>query len=154
MSGAIEQEAANILPALLNVLASAGPPAIPAQVVQFALDATVAVVIEDLGAAAALSAIGKGRFLTLHADGGDVYYAFNKAAAGVIDPAARGYGVTICQRIPSGQSIAFRLPPVDAPGTAATAYRYLLFRTAAGTAVLRGAISSVPQGEDVRALQP
>lgn len=150
MTTGIEQEAANILPSLLNIAASAGPPAIPAQIVQGAIAVTVASTIQDLSS---LSALDKGRFITLHADGGDVYYALNNANSGTIDPTATGFGVTVCQRIPSGQSVSFRIPPVDKPGTTGK-YQYLLHRTAAGTATLRVAISSVPPGEDVRALQP
>lgn len=148
MTTNIEQEAANIIAPLLNIAAAAGVPELCAQM---ALPITAASTIFDLNTY--LSAWRKGHFLTLHADGGDVYLAFSKVNAGTVDPAiTAAKAVTLCQRIPSGQDRTFRLPVIDGPND--TAYEYIIARTSAGTATLRGYISSMAPMEDVRALQP
>ena len=147
MTTQIEQEAANIIAPLLNIAAAAG---IPEQCDQMALPITAVSKIFDLNTY--LTAWRKGHFLTLHADGGDVYLAFHKANGGTVDPTVTtAKAVTLCQRIPSGQDRTFRLPPIDSP--ADTAYQFIVARTSAGTATLRGYISSLAPAEDVRALQ-
>lgn len=147
MSGSIEQEAANVIPPCLNIVSAAG---IPEQCNLMALPITTTSTIFDLNAN--LTAWRKGHFLTLHADGGDVYLAFSKVNAGTVDNTiTTAKAVTLCWRIPSGQSQSFRLPPIDSPLD--TAYQYIIAKTAAGTATLRGYVSSLGQMEDVRSLQ-
>lgn len=138
MTSAIEQEAANAIAPLLNKTG---------QVAQGVVAVTSASARENI---AQLTAGLRGHFLTLHADGGDVYVAFNSADAGAIDDTATGYGVTICQRIPSGQDRSWRIPGVDSPD--ATAYQWLIHKTASGTAKLRLYISSLGQSENARDL--
>lgn len=145
MSGSIEQEAANIIAPLVNIAAAAG---VPAQVTQMAIAVTTTSTVQDLSG---ISAIGRGHFITLQADGGDVYIAFNKVNGGTIDNTATGVGTGICQRIPSGQDRTYRLPNVDSPND--TAYQYLLHKTSTGTATLRISISSLSPNSDVRELR-
>ena len=148
MTTSVEQEAANIIAPLLNIAAAAG---IPEQCDQMALPITATSTVFDLNTY--LTAWRKGHFLTLHADGNDVYLAFHKANSGTVDPTiTTAKAVTLCQKIPSGQDRTFRLPPVDSPND--TPYQYIVARTSSGTATLRGYLSSIGHMEDVRALQP
>lgn len=148
MTTSVEQEAANIIAPLLNIAAAAG---VPELCNQMALPITAVSAVFDLNTY--LSAWRKGHFITLHADGGDVYLAFHKTAGGTVDPTVTtAKAVTICQRIPSGQDRTFRLPAADSPND--TAYQFITARTSAGTATLRGYISSIGHSEDIRALQP
>jgi hypothetical protein len=148
MTTSVEQEAANIIAPLLNIAAAAG---VPELCNQMALPITAASTVFDLNTY--LTAWRKGHFLTLHADGGDVYLAFHKTSGGTVDPTVTtAKAVTLCQRIPSGQDRTFRLPANDSPND--PAYQFITARTSAGTATLRGYISSIGHMEDIRALQP
>lgn len=147
MTTQVEQEAANIIAPLLNIVAAAG---VPEQCNQMALPITATSTVFDLNTY--LTAWRRGHFLTLHAETADVFVAFHKANSGTIDPTVTtAKAVTLCQRIPSGTDRTFRLPAVDSPSD--TAYQYLIARTSSGTATLRGSISSIAPSEDVRALQ-
>lgn len=147
MTTSVEQEAANIIAPLVNIAAAAG---VVEQCDMMALPITAVSTAFDLNTY--ISAWRRGHFLTLHADGGDVYLAFDKVNTATVDPAiTTAKAVTVCWKIPSGQDRTYRLPPVDSPN--ATAYQYIIARTSAGTATLRGYISSIGHSEDVRSLQ-
>lgn len=140
-------EAANLIGPALNVAAAGGFPAVR---VQFAIDVTTASAANDLSTY--LTKYKNGHMLTLHADGGDVYYSFDVGAGGSIDTTARGAGgATVCQRIPSGTDRTVFLPPGSSSPTG-NPYRYLLLRTATGTAVLRGYVSSLDSGQTISSL--
>lgn len=148
MSTNVEQEAANIILPLLNVVAAAGPPAIPGQVVQGVIATSTSSAREDISS---LTALGKGHFLTVMNDGAsgeDVYVAFHNANAGAIDETATGYGATICHCIKAGERVSGRLPGIDDP--AGTQYKYLIHKSKTGTPKLRLWLSSLPLSEDVR----
>jgi hypothetical protein len=144
MGTPVEFEAANIIGPALNVAAAGGFPAIR---VQFAIDVTTSSAANDLNTY--LTKFKNGHYLTLHADGGDIYYSFDVSNGGSIDTTARGAGgATVCQKIPSGQDRSFRVPPGSTSPTG-NPYRYLLLRTATGTAVARGYVSSLNSGETI-----
>src|SRR5687767_6840386 len=132
MTTAAEQECANIILPLLNVLTT--------QVTQGAIATSTASARTDLSAS--LSAFAKGHFISLFADGADgedIYFTFNTADAGAIDETATGFGVTICQCIKAGQWYQGRLPGVDS----GNAYAWLIHKAKSGTPKLRVYISSI-----------
>ena len=142
-----EYEAANLIGPALNVAAAGGFPAVR---VQFAIDVTTASAANDLSTY--LTKYKNGHMLTLHADGGDVYYGLDVGNGGSIDPTARGAGgATVCQRVPSGQDRTFFIPPGSSTPTG-NPYRYLLLRTSTGTAVARGYVSSLDSGQTISSL--
>lgn len=141
-----QQEAANIILPLLNIAAATG---IQARVTQGCIATSTTSARTDLSS---LSAVGRGHFITLFADGAsgeDIYVAFNTADAGTIDETATGFGVTVCQCIKAGTSIAGRLPAVDS----GNAYSWLIHKALSGTPKLRVSITSLGEGEDARGLQ-
>jgi hypothetical protein len=144
MSGTPKEfEAANIIGPALNVAAGGGFPAVR---VQFAIDVTTASAANDLSVY--LTKYKNGHMITVHADGGDIYYSFD-VTTGSIDTTARGAGgVTVCQKIPSGQDRSWFIPPGSSTPTG-NPYRYLILRTATGTAVARGYVSSLNSGETI-----
>ena len=75
-----EFEAANIIGPALNVAAAGGFPAVR---VQFAIDVSTSSAANDLSTY--LTKFKNGHMLTIHADGGDVYYAFGINNSGSID---------------------------------------------------------------------
>lgn len=144
MGTPVEFEVANIIGPALNAVAAGGFPAVR---VQFAIDVTTSSAANDLNTY--LTRYKNGHFLTLHADGGDIYYGFDISGSGSIDTTARGAGgATVCQKIPSGQDRSFRIPPGSSTPNG-NPYRYLLLRMATGTAVLRGYVSSLNSGETI-----
>jgi hypothetical protein len=151
MTTQAEQEAANIILPLLNIATAAGPPAIPAQIVQGVIATSTSSAVNDISS---LTALLKGRFLTIMNDGAsgeDVYVALHNANGGAIDETATGYGATVCHCIKAGERISGRLPGIDAP--AGTPYKYLLTKAKTGTPKLRLWLSSLPPNGDVRDLQ-
>lgn len=146
MTTSAEQEAANIILPLLNVVAAAG---VPAQIVQGVIATSVASAREDISS---LTALARGRFLTIMNDGAsgeDVYVAFhNDAGAGSIDETATGYGATVCHCLRAGERISGRLPGIDTP--AGTNYKVLIHKAKSGTPKLRLWLSSLPPNGDVR----
>lgn len=142
-----EFEAANIIGPALNVAAAGGFPAVR---VQFAIDVSTTSVANDLSTY--LTKYKNGHMLTVHADGGDIYYSFGVANTDSIDTTARGAGgVTVCQKIPSGQDRSWFTPPGSSVPNG-NPYRYLILRTASGTAVARGYVSSLNSGETISGL--
>jgi hypothetical protein len=151
MTTAAEQEAANIILPLLNVVAAAGPPAIQAQIAQGVIATGTVSAITDISP---LTALAKGRFLSIMNDGAvgeDVYIAFHFANAGAVDQAAVGFGATVCHCLKAGERISGRLPGIDSP--LGTAYKWLIHKSAAGTPKLRLWLSSMPHNGDVRDFQ-
>lgn len=148
MTTSAEQEASNIILPLLNIAAAAP---IPAQITQGCVATSTASARLDLSP---LSALGRGHFITLSADGAsgeDIYVAFTTSDAGAIDETATGFGVTQCQRITAGSSISGRLPGVDSPS--GSPYTWLIHKAKTGTPKLRICISSICPNEDVRSLR-
>lgn len=148
MTTSAEQEASNIILPLLNIAAAAG---VPAQITQGSVATSTSSARLDLSS---LSALGRGHFITLSADGAsgeDIYVAFTTSDAGAIDETAAGFGVTQCQRITAGSSISGRLPGIDSPSGAA--YTWLIHKAKSGTPKLRIAITSICPNEDVRSLR-
>ncbi len=125
----IHTEAANIIPPLLNT---------SLKVRQGAIAVTTTTGGVDVGAT--LSKGKDGHFVTLHADGGDVYFAFNDSATGTLDE-TQVTGTGVCQKIPSGQDRSFRL---------VGAFTFIRVKTASGTATLRYYLSSMGVGQQAR----
>ena len=142
MSG-IEAEAANIILPLLNKTG---------QVTAGSIATSTSSARTDLSS---LTALHKGHFLTLYADGADgedIYVAFTDSDAGAIDETATGFGVTVPGCIKAGTSLQGRLPAVDSPSE--NPYRWLIHKAKSGTPKLRVSISSVGPGVgDVRELR-
>jgi len=130
MTDSIAIEAANLIFPLLNTAT---------KVRQGAIAVTTTTGGGDIGAL--LTKAKDGHFITLFADGGDVYFAFNNSAAGTLDETATGTGVTVCQKLPSGQFVSGRL--VDN-------FTFIRVKTASGTATLRYALSSKSMGQHAR----
>lgn len=80
-----------------------------------------------------------GRYLSVQADGGDLYVALT-SGTDTINPAAAGgnFGSTNCIKIPQDQRLDLWVPM--------SVQRYLAFVTATGTATLRLWASSLKQG--------
>lgn len=146
MTTSAEQEAANIILPLLNIAAAAP---IKARIVNGCIATSTSSARQDLSS---LSAIGKGHFIELYADGADgedIYVAFNTADAGAIDETATGFGVTIPRCIKAGTYISGRLPANDS----GAAYSWLIHKAKSGTPKLRVHITSIGHSEDSRALE-
>ncbi len=136
MSHSIEQEAANIIAPILNV---AG------QLTQFVLSVATASARVDMSTL--LTQWSAGHYLTVQADGGTVYLAFNVADAGAIDETVTTAGaVTLCQAIPDGQTRHFRLPPIDDAGSG-NPYQWLIHKGSVACK-LRGYISSLAPSQN------
>ncbi len=71
------------------------------------------------------------RYLSIQADGGDIYVALTVGTGGSLSPAAAGgnFGATNCIKIPQDQRLDLWIP--------VSPLRYLGFVTANGTATLR-----------------
>jgi hypothetical protein len=80
-----------------------------------------------------------GTYVTIEADGGDVYYAFS-AATGTVDPTATGIGGQQCVSIKDGareQALIPNAPPahVDGVTDVPNAWRWLLLHSTAAIRV-------------------
>lgn len=92
----------------------------------------------DLSAAAELGPdVDAGKYLTLRADGADVYYFMNSSNAGTADPAATS-GADRCYLLPNGQTESF-IPRAG--------FHCVRARASTGTGYLRMYISSKPPNE-------
>jgi len=71
------------------------------------------------------------RYISIQADGGDIYIALTTGTGGSLSPAAAGgnFGATNCIKIPQDQRLDLWIP--------VSPLRYLGFVTANGTATLR-----------------
>jgi len=106
----------------------------------------------DMSASAAIGTdLSAGRMLRLHADGGDVYYAWSTDGTGTIDDTATGAGATVCGVIPAGQFRDER-PPFDVTATITIGriWPFLYYKTASGTAKLRVTITSMNRTQQYR----
>ena len=124
MSELIQTEAANIVAPLLNTSARRRIGAI-------AITSTSTVF--DLSTY--ITTITAGHYLSFIADGADVYVAFNDANSGTVDNTVTTAGaVTVCYLLKDGVEKNFRL---------IGDHKYLVAKTASGTATLRVAVSSL-----------
>ncbi len=125
MSAMTEIEAANIIAPVLN---GAG---------LHARNRIAAIATSTSSARSDLSTlitdVGKGHYLTLMADGGDIYIALNNADAGSIDETATGAGATVPWKLEDSVPQHFRL--VDN-------FYWLIHKAASGTPKLRVYLSS------------
>lgn len=97
------------------------------------------------------TALTEGRLCLADADGADVYYVFSSENSGTVDNTnTTAANATQCPRIPTGALVEFRPPIItqaDANSSGGTITnvgmcKYLIAKTASGTATLRLAIVS------------
>ena len=79
----------------------------------------------------------RNRYLSIQADGGAIYAALSGDSADTLDPTntagtTAAPNVAACILVPDGQTLSLYIP-----GGENSLYRYLLHRTASGTATLR-----------------
>lgn len=130
MTDPVEIEAANIIAPLINTAT---------RVRQGQLACSTVVAGADVGS---LLTKGKdGHFVSFFADGGDIYVFFNNSAAGTPDPAATGTATGVCQKIPSGTWVNWKM---------VADYTFVRAIMSTGNASLRYYISSMGSAQHAR----
>ncbi len=132
MSSTVELEAANIIAPVLN---GAG---------RRALNRIAAIATSTSSARTDLSTlisdVGDGHYLTLMADGGDIYIAFNNADAGSIDETATGAGATVPWKLEDSVPQHFRI---------VENFYWAIHKAASGAPKLRVYLSSCGSQQEV-----
>ncbi len=137
MNPAKMQQAVNIIPPLINVVAAGAE---PAHMRCAAIPITTSSTVFDL-TTYLTPGITRGHFISCQADGGDVYLVFNNVNGGSVDETITTAGtVTVCWKIPNGTMQDFAIPED---------YTFLVAKGSA-TCKLRIYLSSLADAQPVR----